>query len=685
MIRSHGVVAWRTAAILAAVLLYAVAISNTAYELTSPLSLPHHVAFRKIYAVLAFSVVGFLAERAEIPNLRGPVAIALMIGFYSYWIELGQIVIDHVIETIFQHGFDVLTGVVGGALGSTAAIIVALRRSISPRHAIALALLLALTIGAFFPTYGTERAAAAERATVAVTGPTADRLVSAGASDVDWVLPAHSYSGNRYVSRSRIDPSSVRNLRESWVWHFPDSSTIESAPIEWQGTVYVTSGNDGVYAVDAQTGRERWRYTRHITHAVGLWVNRGVALLNGRVYFGTLDGHLIALDARDGHVLWDVLGSHDPDHSYYAIAPVPYKNLILIGPSAGVWGGAGYVTAFSAMTGQRIWEWYTVPRPGEPGHETWGAGDAWKTGGGSVWGGFTIDPATGTLYVDVGNPQPAFSGDARPGANLYTSSMVALDISGPRPRVRWYHQFTPHDLHDWDAAASPVLFTGKVGGVRRALVATADKVGNFWVLDPRDGHVLEHAVVSLQRNVNVAPSAKGVLTCPGTNGGVEFNGGSYLPEVNAFYVPSLDQCAVFETGPTTNEADRGLDLGGPVPVITGPSTGWMNAIDINTGTFLWRRKLALPEIGGALSLGTGIVFSGQLDGEFDAYDARTGVILWKYATGSTISAPPATYTLGGKQYIIVGSGTPTGNFALPGLPATDAGSMITAFALSDAF
>jgi alcohol dehydrogenase (cytochrome c) len=346
-----------------------------------------------------------------------------------------------------------------------------------------------------------------------------------------------------------------------------------------------------------------------------------------------------------------------------------------------VWGGSGYVTAFSAATGRRVWEWYTVPRPGEPGHETWGSGDAWKTGGGSIWGGFTIDPTTNTLYVDVGNPQPAFLGDVRPGANLYTCSMVALDISGPRPRVRWYHQFTPHDLHDWDAAAPPVLFTGTVHGVRRPLVATGDKVGNFWVLDVRNGRVLEHTVVSTQLNGNVLPNVHGVLTCPGTNGGVEFNGGSYMPETNAFYVPSVDQCATFATGPVTNSADLGLDLGGPVPVITGPSTGWMSAIDIASGRFLWRRKLALPEIGGALSLGTGMVFTGQLDGEFDAYDGQSGAVLWKFPTGSTISAPPATYTIAGKQYVVVGSGNPTGNFALPGLPATNAGAMISAFTL----
>lgn len=511
-------------------------------------------------------------------------------------------------------------------------------------------------------------------------GPSASALLLAGASAADWILPAHSYTGNRYEHVSQITRDNVGKLRRAWVYHYPDASTIEAAPIEWHGTIYVTSGNDGVYAIDAKTGAERWRYTYPIKHAIAFWINRGVALYDGRVYFGTLDDHLVALDAQTGRVVWNVLGDRDQQHAFYAVAPVPYRGLILIGPSAGVWGGSGKISAFSAKTGARVWEWYTVPRPGEPGHETWGRGDAWKTGGGSIWGGVAIDDPAHTLYVDVGNPQPAFRGDVRPGDNLYTCSMVALDISGPKPRVRWYHQFTPHDLHDWDAAAPPVLFTGTIGGRRRALVAAGDKAGNFWILDAHTGGLLHKTVVSTQRGW-VPPNTQGALTCPGTNGGVEYNGGSYLPETNAFYVPSLDQCATFKTGAVTNAADLGLDLGGPIPVIAGSSTGWMSAVDVATGRFLWRLKLPLPEIGGALSLGTGVVFTGQLDGEFDAYDARTGTVLWKYPTGSTISAPPATYRIGDKQFVVVASGNPNANFAVPGLPATNAGALLTAFSL----
>jgi len=510
-------------------------------------------------------------------------------------------------------------------------------------------------------------------------GPSAQALYRADRDAADWVLPAHAYDGNRYVPDARINRANVGRLERAWVFHVPDAATMEAAPIVWRGTLFISTGNDSVYAIDAQTGKERWRFVYPVAHAPAFYVNRGVALLEGKVYIGTLDGHLIALDARNGQVVWDVLGVHDPKTSFYSMAPVAYKNLILIGVSNGDWGGRGYVTAFSAATGARVWEWNTIPEPGEPGHETW-SGNSWVKGGGSVWGGLTIDPATETLYVDVGNPQPDFVGKDRIGKNLYTDSMVALDISGPKPRVRWYFQFTPHDLHDWDAAMPPVLFTGTIDGVKRSLVAAADKGGNFWVLDAHDGTLLRHVVVSTQKGATAEPSAYGSVTCPGTNGGVQFNGGAYLPQTNAFYIPSIDQCAVFKTGKVTDPADQDLDLGGPIPVPTGSTHGWMSAIDIGSGKFLWREELPLPQLGGALALAGGIVFTGQINGEFDAYDARNGSLLWKYPTGSAICGPPSTYTIGGRRFIVVASGNANPNFAAPGMP-TNAGTLVSAFTL----
>ncbi len=520
---------------------------------------------------------------------------------------------------------------------------------------------------------GAPRAGAADG-----TWPTADTFASAGTDANNWVLPGRDYSGNRYLASSQITKDNVTTLKPAWKFKIPDDSPIEVAPIVWNGTVYVTSAHDNVYALDAKTGARKWAFSYH-PHVIAFSANRGVALMGGRVFLGTLDGHLIALDAATGKKAWDVVGVHDTTNTFYTMSPVPYKNMLLLGASNGDWGGIGYITAFDARNGKRVWEWKTIPGPGEPGHNTW-AGDSWKRGGAALWSGVAIDPGSNTLYADLGNPQPDFLGTVRKGANLYTNSMVALDISGAKPKLKWYHQFLPHDTHDWDPAMPPVLFHGKVGGADRALVAAGDKAGNFWVLDAGNGNVVHKVVVSTQKGQNTEPSRTGNLACPNTNGGVEFNGGSYSPETNAFYVPSVDECGIWKGSSHATYLAGQFYLGGSFPKLSGPNTGWMSAVDVDTGKFKWRKHLALPGVGGALTTNTGLVFTGELNGNFDAYDAETGNVMWHYATGSTIEAPPASYMADGKQYLIVGSGQP-GNQTVPELSKKNAGSMITAFTL----
>jgi alcohol dehydrogenase (cytochrome c) len=423
---------------------------------------------------------------------------------------------------------------------------------------------------------------------------------------------------------------------------------------------------------------QKWKFS-YAPHVIAFSANRGVALMDGKVYIGTLDGHLIALDANTGAKVWDVVGVHDQTNTFYTMSPVPYKGMLIEGASNGDWGGIGYVTAFDGQTGKRVWEWNTVPGPGEPGHDTW-SGDSWKRGGAAVWSGVAIDQATNTLYLDLGNPQPDFLGTTRKGANLYSNSMVALDISST-PKIKWYYQFIPHDTHDWDPAMPPVLFTGKVNGEEKQLVASGDKGGNFWVLDATSGKLVHHLAVSTQKGQDTDPNVEGNLACPNTNGGVEYNGGSYMPETNTFYVPSVDECGIWKSNGRATYIAGQFFIGGTFPALSGPNTGWMNAVDISTGQFAWRKKFTLPAVGGALSLGTGVVFTGELDGTFDAFDAKSGSVLWKYSTGSAILAPPATYTVDNKEYVVVGSGQP-GNQTVPEIQKTSAaGSMITAFSL----
>jgi alcohol dehydrogenase (cytochrome c) len=504
---------------------------------------------------------------------------------------------------------------------------------------------------------------AAPRLRAASAWPTSDSYANASADSADWILPARDYSGNRYVSETEIAPENVAKLTKSWSAKIDARGPLETSPIVWNGTMYVTSSHNDVYALDAKTGTLKWHFP-YKPHVIAFSANRGVALGDGKVYEATLDGHLIALNAMTGKPVWNVVAAHDTTNTFFTMQPVPYKNMLLLGASNGDWGGIGYVSAFDAADGKRIWDWKTIPGPGEPGHETW-SGDSWKRGGGAVWSGVAIDPGSDTLYIDAGNPQPDFLGTIRKGSNLYTNSMVALDISGAKPKVKWYHQFIPHDTHDWDPAMPPVLFEATVGGAKRKVVAAGDKGGNFWVLDAGDGSVVYHLAVSTQKGQNTEPDRKGDIACPNTNGGVEFNGGSYLPETNDFYVPSVNQCGLWKSAGTATYITGQFYLGGGFPSLSGPSTGYMQAVDMGTGQFVWRKHLAYPQIGGALSLSTGVVFTGGVNGDFTAYDAKSGAVLWHYPTGMTIQAPPTSYALDGKQYVAIAAGPAGVNFADP--------------------
>jgi alcohol dehydrogenase (cytochrome c) len=528
---------------------------------------------------------------------------------------------------------------------------------------------------------GQQSATQASNGSNGSSSPTAEDYVNAGQDAANWILPAKAYSGNRYSTLGGITPDNVGQLKHAWTFQVSDDGPMEVAPIVWHGTMYVTSAHDHVYALDAATGKQKWEFADN-PHVIAFAANRGVGLMNGNVYIATLDGHLIALNADTGKKVWDIVGVHDTKNSFYTMAPVPYHNpatnqdMLLLGVSDGDWGGRGYITAFDPKDGHRIWEWYTVPGPGEPGNDSWGSGDTWKRGGAAVWSGIAIDPASQTLYMDLGNPQPDFLGSMRPGKNLYSDSMVALDISG-QPKLKWYFQFIAHDTHDWDPAMPPVLFFGKVNGQERPLVAAGDKGGNFWVLDSENGHLVDHTAVSFQHGQDTDPTLSGNVACPNTNGGVEYNGGTYDPATNTFYVPSVNECGFWRSTQQAMYINGQFYLGGVFPTFVGPNTGDFNAIDISTGVFAWRHHYNLPAVGGALVLQSGLVFTGQLNGEFDAYDAKSGDELWHADTGNTILAPPVAYEAGGKSFIAVPSGE-AGNQKVPELKLRK-GAMITAY------
>jgi alcohol dehydrogenase (cytochrome c) len=514
--------------------------------------------------------------------------------------------------------------------------------------------------------------------------PSPSDFLNAASDPTNWILPAKSYSGNHSTPATQINPQNVGELHLAWKTTLDDPGPMENSPIIYNGTMYVTTAHDHVYALDAATGKVKWVVTDN-PHVIAFAANRGIGLLDGNVYIGTLDGHLIALNAQTGQKVWDKVTVKDTANSFYTMAPVPYhdpttgKDMLLLGVSNGDLGGNGEITAYDPKDGSVIWSWGSIPGPGEPGHDSW-SGDSWKRAGGSMWGGATIDPTTHTLYLNVGNPTPDFLATVREGDNLYTDSMVALDISGPQPKLKWYHQFIPHDTHDWDPPMQPILFTGKVGNNEEQLVATGDKAGNYWLLDAATGKLVDHTAVSFQKGQNTPPSVEGNYACPNTLGGVEYQGGAYDPATNAVFLPSQNECGFWTASKEAVYIAGQFYIGGAFPKLVGPNTGQMNAIGVSTGVFNWRHHFNLPNYGGALVTASGLVFSGNLGGTENAFDIKTGNILWSYDTGAYIQAPTEAYEANGQEYIVVASG-PAGNAKIPELPATGQPAIVSAFTL----
>ena len=512
-------------------------------------------------------------------------------------------------------------------------------------------------------------------------GPDSQTLLQAQADKNNWVLPAKTYAGNRYTTLTQIDKTNVAQLSPAWRTDIADDGEQEAQPIVWNGRMYIATPHGGVLALDAATGKLLWQAPYRPSYVLLFAVNRGVGLGDGKILVATQDCRILALDAATGKSVWNVQGCLDTSNSWYSMAAYVYKDRIIVGTGGGDYGAIGLVSAFSVKDGKRLWDWQTIPGPGQPGHETW-PGDSWKHGGGSVWSGLAIDQDTDTLFVAPGNPGPDMVLKGREGPNLYTNSLVALDISGKQPKMRWYYQLVQNDTHDADPAMIPVLFEGGVGGQIRRLVAIGDKAGNFVILDRQNGSVVHRLALSRQKALDTPPTKEGVETCPNHGGGIEWNGGAYDPASNLFLVPSTEECGVFKIISDNPQYIPGQPYeGGALPTRRN-ATGVLSAVDVDTGKVRWRNHLPYPAEGGVLVTSNGLAFTSDVGGHVYAFDAENGHEYWSANTGSSIVAPICAYSVDGAEYLSIVVGQ-AGNQQTPNLPATE-GSRVIAYRLGAA-
>jgi PQQ-dependent dehydrogenase (methanol/ethanol family) len=520
----------------------------------------------------------------------------------------------------------------------------------------------------------------------------------------DWPTYNGLVSANRHSPLDQITKANVSRLSLQWMYTLPYFG-LETTPVAIDGVMYV-SGPNQVCALDARSGVEIWRYSRprstspNIASDAARGANRGVALLGDRVFFTTDDAHMVALDRLTGALRWDVyMPPGEPQHYGGTAAPLVAGDLVIGGVAGADDGIRGFLAAYKASTGQLAWRHWTVPLKGEPGWDTW-RGGAVEFGGGSTWLTGSYDAESKVLYWAVGNPYPDTDGSDRLGDNLFTNCILALDLE--TGKQLWYFQFTPHDLHDWDAVQPMLLVDALYQGRQRKLILHADRNGFFYVLDRTNGELLlakafaqkiswasgidaKGRPIELPGNV---PTAEGTRTCPDIRGAANWMATAYNPAIGLFYVMTIENCGVYRStqfGPAAQAANAarggggrggrgegggrgGEGMGGPSG--PDPPRRYLRAIDIHTGKVAWEvdQKVPSPNYGGVLSTSGGVLFYSESTGAFAAVDAQTGSSLWHFETGQSPKASPMTYMVNGRQFVAIASGANILSFALPEKP-----------------
>jgi len=499
-----------------------------------------------------------------------------------------------------------------------------------------------------------------------------DDLLNAAKEPQNWLTYSGTYMSQRYSTLSQITPENVKNLSLAWVWQNKSLESFEATPLVVNGVMYT-------YVYDPSPA----------SRACCGWVNRGLAILGNTLYMGTLDQRLLAIDAKTGHLLWSTQPEDAPSfvRGYsYTLAPLIVKDKVIVSSAGGEYGIRGYISAFNAKTGKEEWRFYTIPGPGEPGHETWG-GDSWKLGGGSGWLTGSYDPETNLIFWGIGNPSPDWNGDIRPGDNLYTCSVVALDAD--TGKLKWHFQFSPHNEFDYDSVQIPVLANIEWKGKPRKVMLWANRNGFFYVLDRVTGQfLLGKAFVKVnwadgldangrpQLAPGKLPTAQGTLIMPGNQGGTNYYSPSFSPKTGLFYIPTWENTSSLYVKSKIEYVPGQWYTGGGPREMTTPSGGdqdfktkaegygAVRALDPETGDRKWEFPMSKVTNAGILTTATDVLFSGGNEGYFYALDARTGALLWRSTVGGPIRSGPISYMVDGKQYVTVNAGNAVFAYAL---------------------
>ncbi|GJM13403.1 MAG: quinoprotein ethanol dehydrogenase [Pseudohongiella sp.] len=499
-----------------------------------------------------------------------------------------------------------------------------------------------------------------------------ESLLADEQNGADWLSYSGGYKSQRFSPLSQINTVNVDQLKVMWAYQMQPTGISgaalqETTPLVAGDVMYLTESPSSVTALDARTGRMLWNFVPDISNDVlniGFpRINRGVALLDDKVYVATLDSRLFALDAATGAVRWETMVADNAMGFSLTLAPLALDGKIVVGVSGAEAGVRGYIDAYDSETGELLWRTFTVPAPGEPGSETW-QGDAWQTGGGSTWLTGSYDPELDLLYWTTGNPAPDWNGDLRPGDNLFTCAVLALDPE--TGEMQWFFQYTPHDTHDWDANQIPVLVDGEFEGRQRKLLALANRNAFYYLLDRETGEYLLGEEYSFQtwaegiddngRPIvipNTEPMREGNLVWPSLQGATNWFSPSYNPLTEQFFVPNRRMGAIYYKSDVEYEPGMPFLGGGEQPLDGDDASGAILALDVMTGEQQWEFELQTPPWSGVMATAGGLVFGSSNEGNFFALDAEDGDPLWFFNSGAHIRTNPMGFSVDGNQRVAI--------------------------------